>query len=159
MASGQSGCQQQAEYMTAPDIRGNVEFILHRGPPESLSHCLSVLSVHRIGLLHRNRPALARAALGHKKETKTEATPRARHRSPLTLRPAVIGMRAGHCKAATASRKRHPARDFSDLSIADASDNEGSCYSPRPDRYRPSTAFPLPLAGRIDVGAHSANAT
>jgi hypothetical protein len=35
----------------------------------------------------------------------------------------------------------------------------GTRYSPRPGWYRLGTAFPLPLAGRIDVGVHSANVT
>src|SRR5262245_19549524 len=31
MASGQSGCSNKAEYMTAPDHRESVRFLLHRG--------------------------------------------------------------------------------------------------------------------------------
>jgi len=34
--------QQQAEYMTAPDIRGNVRFLLHRGRRPYSGHRLKI---------------------------------------------------------------------------------------------------------------------
>src|SRR5215510_14534776 len=35
--------QQQAEYMTAPDIRGNVRFLLHRGRRPYMAHWLKLM--------------------------------------------------------------------------------------------------------------------